>query len=218
MAMSADGKISTRRREPFRLGSKADRELMDRLRSQAHAVVIGSGTLRCDGYPLIVRNEEFRMRRLERGLPPHPLNVLLSTELDLPMKKEFFLSKETAKLIFTTRAAPEVRRLQFTQLAEVVVLSGKQVSPRKVINTLAERGLHEILLEGGGELNFSFLKRGLVDELYLTVTPLIIGGRSAPTVIDGAGFIKESCPRVELLSARRVGEEVFLHYRLPPRP
>ena len=212
MAMSADGKVSTSRRETFSLGSPWDRYLMDILRARADAVVIGARTLSLDGWAIRVRNAAVRRRRLKQHRPPHPLNVVVSTDLQLSTAAEFFSCPETEKLVVTTRRASETHVRQFRRLAEVTVLSTGRIRPRDVLEVLAERGIRRVLVEGGGTLNFSFLRDNLVDEIYLTVTPLVVGGRTAPTPVDGRGFLKDSLVRLKLVSSRRRGDEVFLKY------
>lgn len=212
MAMSADGKVSTARRETVSLGSPWDRHLMDVLRSRADAVVIGARTLSLDGWAIRVRSDAVRERRLRRNRTPHPLNVVVSTELQLAAATQFFTFPDTQKLVITTRRAPESRVRRFRKLAEVLVLPTARVRPRDVLLALADRGARRVLVEGGGTLNYSFLRDKLVDEIFLTVTPSIIGGSAAPTPVDGAGFPKGSFVGLKLASSRRRGDEVFLKY------
>ena len=211
MAMSADGKISTYRRESFPLGTAEDRYQMDVLRSRADAVVIGSGTLAKDPWPLRVRDPGLRRRSGRKG---DPLNVVLSTRLELSTSSRFFRDKSTRRLIVTTRRATAVRIARVSRVAEVVVLPARSIGPRAVLSVLARRGARRVLVEGGGEVNYSFMKSGLVDEIYITVTPRILGGVEAPTVVDGRGFTRRSHVCLELVSARRRGQEVYLHYRV----
>jgi riboflavin biosynthesis pyrimidine reductase len=116
--------------------------------------------------------------------------------------------------VITTRRASPRRVARFGRLAEVVVLPRRQVRAADIVRTLEERGQCRILVEGGGELNFAFFKENLVDELYVTVTPRIIGGADAPTPVDGAGFLRAALKTLELVSSRRRGDEVFLRYRV----
>lgn len=213
MAMSADGKISTRKRERMTFGSKNDRNLMDRLRSRADAVIIGAGTVSVDGFPLVVRNAAIRKERNKKKRSPHPANVILSRTLDIPARRPIFLHENIDRILFTTREATRERRKRFEKCCEVIVLPARNYL-HGVLNDLHARGMERILLEGGGALNFAFFKEALVDELYLTVTPRIIGGGGAPTVADGAGFRKDTQVNLELVSAKRIGQEVFLHYRV----
>jgi riboflavin-specific deaminase-like protein len=212
MAISVDGRINSRRRENFPLGSEHDRRLMDVLRERADAVIIGAGTVRHDGHPMVIRYDDLRARRVERGRDPHPVNVVLSGDLDLPVRP-FFSSDKTRKIVFTTRRAAKVRVSRFARVAEVVVLPGKTPSPKAVVDALRERGLRRLILEGGGEVHFAFAKAGLVDEWYVTLTPRLIGGKTAPSFLDGDGFLKKDHPTLRLVSQRRVGDEIFLRYR-----
>lgn len=212
MAVSVDGRINTRRRERFALGSEHDRRLMDVLREDADAVLIGAGTVRHDGHPMLLRYPDLVARRVRRGRPPHPVNVVLSGDLDIPTRP-FFAGDKTARIVFTTRRAGAARVRRFERVAEVVVLPGKHPSPARVVAELRERGFKKLILEGGGEVHFAFAKAGLIDEWYVTVTPRLIGGRSAPSFLDGEGFLKKDHIELKLVSQRRIGDEIFLHYR-----
>jgi riboflavin-specific deaminase-like protein len=214
MAVSVDGRITTRAREHVALGSERDRRLMDELRTRADAVIIGAGTVRHDGHPMIIRYADLRARRRALGKPVHPVNVVMSRALDMPVRARFFLSRDTRRIVFTTRSAPAARVRRFERVAEVIVLPGNDLSPRRVLSALARRGLRRVLLEGGGEVHFAFAKAGLVSDVYVTVTPRLIGGQEAPSLLDGEGFLWKDHLRLRLVSARRVGEEVFLRYRV----
>ncbi len=217
MAMSADGKISTYRRQTFSLGSRNDRYLMDVLRSKTDAVVIGARTLSLDGWAIRVRDDEIRQKRITRRKTPHPLNVVVSTDLDLPARAQFFAFEETEKLIITSKKATPRRIKKFEKISEVVVVPRMRVRPTDVLAILAERKIKKVLVEGGGTLNYSFFRENLVDELYVTVTPRILGGSGAPTPVDGAGFLAESHLHLKLVSSRRRGDEVFLRYSVLSR-
>ncbi len=214
MAISVDGRITTRTRERFALGSTHDRRLMDELRARADAVIVGAGTVRHDGYPIVIRHGDLERRRLALHRTPAPVNVVLSHTLDLPRRAKFFTAPDMPRILFTTRQAPAARIRSFSRVAEVVVLSGRTLDPRKVVAALHERKLRHLLLEGGGEVHFAFERAGLVDELYVTLTPRLIGGTGAPSLLDGPGFLKKDHRRLELKSFRRVGDELFLRYRV----
>jgi 5-amino-6-(5-phosphoribosylamino)uracil reductase len=79
---------------------------------------------------------------------------------------------------------------------------------------LANFGIKRLAILGGGKLVASVLAAGLVDELWLTVCPLILGGADAPTPVEGEGFLADLAPKLELLAVKQVGQEVFLHYRV----
>jgi len=212
MAMSLDGKISTHRREDISLGSEHDRRLMDELRADADAVIVGSGTVAHDGFPILMRYDDLKARRVDRGWPPHPINVTMSRALNLPSTRPFFQHPDTDKIVFTTRAAPASRVKRFSRLADVVVLPGRTLFPTTVLENLRQRGIESVLLEGGGEVHFAFAKEGVIDEVYITITPRLIGGATAPTVLDGKGFLAADHLELRLLSTKRVGDELYLKY------
>jgi 2,5-diamino-6-(ribosylamino)-4(3H)-pyrimidinone 5'-phosphate reductase len=214
MAMSADGKISTYRRESFQLGTRHDKQMMNILRARCDAVIIGSGTCRVDGYPLIVRDPALVQKRIARNKPVQPVNVIMSGSLELPLAKKLFRYPGTEKVVFTLRSVPAEKIKRVEKYAAVVLLPGKSVSPRLVVRWLAQKGYRQLLVEGGGATNYSFLKAGLVDELYITLAPAILGGADAPTVADGRGFLKKSRVRLELVSSRKIADEIFLRYRV----
>jgi 5-amino-6-(5-phosphoribosylamino)uracil reductase len=214
MAMSADGKIASYRRESSQLGSPHDKRLMNALRTRADAVIIGSGTVRADGYPLIVRGRKALAERARRGAAVQPVNVVLSASLNIPLAKPLFHHPDTEKLVFTSRSASRDAVRNVGRLATVVVLASAAIPVGRVVAHLERRGIGRILVEGGGETNYSFIRANLVDEIFITVTPFIIGGKGAPTVVDGRGFLARMRVRLELISSRRVKNELFLRYRV----
>jgi riboflavin biosynthesis pyrimidine reductase len=127
MAISVDGRITTRTREHFALGSENDRRLMDELRATADAVIVGAGTVRHDGWPMLIRYADLREKRVTEGRSPHPVNVVLSRALDLPIRARFFQTDETERIVFTTRQAPAARVKRFMRVSDVVVLPGSRL-------------------------------------------------------------------------------------------
>jgi 5-amino-6-(5-phosphoribosylamino)uracil reductase len=212
MAVSVDGRINTRTRERFALGSEHDRRLMDVLRERADAVLIGAGTVRHDGHPMLLRYPDLVAKRRKRGEAAHPVNVVLSGDLDLPVTP-FFAGDAVKRIVFTTRRASAARVRRFERVAEVVVLPGKEPGAARVVDELRKRGLKKLILEGGGGVHFPFAKAGVVDEWYVTITPRLIGGRDAPSFLDGEGFLKRDHIKLKLVSSRRVGDELFLRYQ-----
>ena len=213
VAMSLDGKIASFRRDLPSFASRADRRMMDRLRARADAVLVGAGTLRAADFPLRIRSAVLRRERLASGRPEQPLNILLSSSLAVPLKGRFLHSADTRRLIVTTRRAPSSRVRSLPESAEVLVLGRKRVSLPLLMRKLQALGIRQLLLEGGGETNAAFFRRDLVDEIYLTLCPVVIGGAHSPTPADGRGFSPEDFLRFRLVSLRREGGEIFLHYR-----
>ncbi len=211
--MSLDGKIASPARELPSFPSARDRALMDRIRFRADAVLVGGGTLRAANAPLRIRSRSLVRKRVAAGRPEQPLNVLLSASLEVPLEGRFFTARDTRKMVFTTTAAPARLRARAAEMAEVLVSRGQTVSPRRLVGTLHRRGVRELLLEGGGAMNFEFFRLGLIDEIYLTLCPVVIGGIESPSPVDGKGFSPGQFRWFSLARVRRAGGEVFLHYR-----
>jgi 5-amino-6-(5-phosphoribosylamino)uracil reductase len=219
VAQSADGKIVPIDGGKINFGSAEDRAQMEELRSVADGVLIGSGTLRAEDPPLIIRDPAVRDRRTAAKGSPHPRNITVCSALPENLADmHFFRSPETEKLVFTTERTPPDLRAAASRYArvEVVPIDGSgRVDLTEVLRKLPSLGVHHLLLEGGGELNFSMLAAGLIDEIYLTVCPFIFGGRTAPTSFDGAGFIRDHVRKLALKTHRiSASGEVFLHFEV----
>jgi riboflavin biosynthesis pyrimidine reductase len=187
------------------LGEEADLEMLLELRVLADAVLIGSGTLRAEGYGRLVGSEERRAARAAAGLSGDPLAVLISRGLDLPWDAGLFAAPEQPVLIYTgvDREAPEV-----AAPVEVVRIEGP--SPAAALADLRRRGIRALLCEGGPHMLGSLVADGLLDELFLTVAPLLTGEEDAPRVVEG-GDLPELV-QAELLWVLRAGHELFLRY------
>ena len=213
-ALSLDGKISTETRDPVRFTSRTDRGLMDEIRADADAVLIGAATLRAEDPPVRIQAARRRDERTRRGKPPHPVSIVLSRSLRLPSEGRFWKDDRVDRIVATTEQTPAELILPFEDKAEVIRTGRTSVDLVELCRVLSERGIGRLLVEGGGEVNMAFWEAGLVDEVYLTLCPVVIGGRNAPTAADGAGFAADRLRNLRLLESRRVGQEFFLRYRV----
>ncbi|HVG21075.1 MAG TPA: RibD family protein [Blastocatellia bacterium] len=219
MASSIDGKTTTFQLEKIRFSSSEDRELMEDLRSRADAILIGTRTLVTDDPPLLLRIPSFQLKRQLLGKRTrHPINVVISSSLDFPVEdSDFFNCPETEKMVFTTTAAPREKLDRVSRYAQVIQLPADErgkVDLQLMAKTMLELDINTLMLEGGGSLNFEMLRRNLIDEINLTLCPLVIGGQTAPTTFDGAGFSKEFMKKLKLDNIRAgAGGELFLRYK-----
>ncbi len=212
-AVSLDGKISTAQRDPVRFTSRIDRRLMDEIRADADAVLIGAGTLRSEDPPVRIRAARRRDERRRLGKPPHPVSILLSRTMRLPREGRYWEDDRVERMIVTTEQVDDERVLPFEDKAEVIRVGRNTVDLHALCRILSDRGVGRLLVEGGGEVNMAFWEAGLVDEVYLTLCPVVIGGRNAPTAADGTGFAADRLRKLTLVESRRVGQEFFLRYR-----
>ncbi len=208
MVSTLDGRAQVRGRTR-ELGDEADLEMLLELRSLADAVLIGTGTLRAEGYARLVGSEERRARREAAGLAADPTAVLLSRGLDLPWDAGLFAAPEQPVLVYTSAAAePEVPEIA----APVEVVRLPDPSPAAALADLRARGVAALLTEGGPTLNSALLGAGLVDELFLTLAPLITGEAEAIRIVEGEGI--GAVLRARPVWVLRARGELFLRYAL----
>ncbi len=190
------------------IGSGTDTAMLAGLRTRFDAVMIGAGTMRAERYGRPVAAEEKREARERLGLPHDPLMVIVSDSLDLPWDAPLFTEGGGRVLIFTSSAAeaPE------TATPVAVARHEGAVDLAKALRRLREEsGVRALLCEGGPRLHAEMQAGGLVDELFLTISPKLAGG-AAPRIVEG------ELPGVEPLELAWLLEEegeLFARYRLP---
>lgn len=215
MAMTLDGKVTVGNRGYLLTGSAADRRAMDELRASADAVMVGAGTVRLDDPPLRVRSEDLRRRRAEAGLPEDPIAVVVTRSCIVSPSAKAFTRGDAGAVVITCAGAPAERRDALAKAARVLVCGEEHVDLKAAAATLTrELGVRRLLVEGGPSLVFSLLEGRLVDELFVTVAPLIKGGKDTPTLVEGEGFEHGRMPRLSLISVRDAEGELFLRYRV----
>ncbi len=215
MAMTADGKIATANRAISFFTSARDHEHLLELRATADAVMCGARTADSAGINLGPGPARFRRRRLRRGLAEYNLRILVSGSGSINPDAEIFKHRFSPIIILTTKGAGQNRLRKLATVADEVVCFGeRELNLRAALRWLwSKKGVRRLVCEGGGELNDAMFRADLVDELHLTVSPKIFGGRNAPTISDGLGFPKLGAAReFRLQSARRIGDEMFLTF------
>jgi riboflavin-specific deaminase-like protein len=211
MAMTADGKIATADRRIHTFGSRRDLAHLYELRATADAVMCGARTAGAD-VTLGPGGPKYRRLRLRQGLAEYNLRVLVSGSGSLEPELPLFAKRFSPIIVLTTRRAGPARLRRLAAVAdEVVVAGGRALNFAAALAHLRRHwGVRRLLCEGGGELNDALFRADLVDELHLTICPFVFGGRTAPTIADGAGLPRlAEARRFRLTRARRVGEELF---------
>lgn len=214
MAISLDGKISTRDDAGPRFTSEADGIRLRETRSHADAILVGAGTIIADD-PTFTEDGKYKDLRLQRGLAPNPIKVVVSGSGSVPETARMFQPNGALAVVFTTERIPLNRLALLEQVAEVHRVGENTVDFRRVVEILGEMyRVKRLLVEGGGQVNFDLFRAGLIDEVYFTLCPKIIGGRDVVTSVEGDGFDFLDIVDVELLDYRAVDSEIFLHYRV----
>jgi 2,5-diamino-6-(ribosylamino)-4(3H)-pyrimidinone 5'-phosphate reductase len=217
VAVTADGKLAPENRKFVPFGSKRDLELLYETRAKADAVLMGARTVDSAPGHYGPGPDKFRRLRSKRGLSEYNLRVIVSGRGTLNPKSDIFRYRFSPIIILTTARASVRNLRRLREVADDVEIFGEEAMDFKA----AFEWLHKkwrvknMLCEGGGELNTALLRQHLVDELYVTICPLIFGGRNAPTMADGIGVKSvDEATRLQIKSLKRVGQELYLVYRV----
>ncbi|MGK7927583.1 MAG: RibD family protein [Spirulina sp.] len=211
LATTADGKISDRQRSPARFGSRADRQHLERQIASVDGVLFGRGTLLAYQTTLPIRDRQLLQRRRELNKPSQPIHLLCSLSADLDPRWRFFQQPIPRWLLTSTEGA---KLWQGSNDFDRVIAVETEHHWRSTFRLLYQFGLHRVAILGGGELVASLLAADLINEFWLTICPLMVGGREAPTSVEGMGFSLRSPKKLRLLSVATVENEIFLHYSL----
>lgn len=202
-AVSLDGRINARGNGFPVLGTARDHARMSRLRAQADAVLVGGATFRNWPHPAlpdVVDRAGLGERR--------PWTVVVSRTLNLPVTPAFLAEPGFRPLFLTRRTA-----IPAGFPAEVEGFDGEDLPVAWMLDQLRRRGVERLLVEAGGDLLFQFLAADALDEMHVTLCPLVIGGPT-PSLAGGPGFAWPDVRRLTLLAHEVEGDEIFLHYAL----
>ncbi len=188
MGQSLDGKIATRAGQSRWITSDAARRTGREWRGRVDAILTGVNTIRRDDPLLTARTGSPRAGK--------PVKIIVDSRLRMPLAARCLSPKSPAPTLIATTVHPSAgrRRALLRRGAEVIVLPSRRgrVPLRQLAKTLARRGIHSVLIEGGGEVLSGALEERLVDRVAFFIAPVLIGGRSAPGSVGGLGISRLS--------------------------
>lgn len=216
--MSVDGKIADMTRSPARFGSKADKHHLEAQIAQADGVLFGAGTLRTYGTTLPITSTELLEQRQQQNQPPQPIHIVCSQSGILQPNLRFFQQKVPRWLLTTKKGAQIWSGTSEFERVLVAETQADSIDWGEAFASFYQHGMRRLAVLGGGQLIAALTELDVIDELHLTICPLILGGRDAPTLVEGNGFSEALAPRLELVSMRSQDHELFLHYRVCHSP
>jgi riboflavin-specific deaminase-like protein len=184
MVSTIDGKATIDWRTKG-LSDELDRELFHHLRTQADAVMVGAGTVRAERYGRMAKTPELIEKRIAEGLDPDPLAVVVSARLNLPPDLPLLQDPEQ-RVVIATGADAELAGTT----AQIDYLRTGEDLPLLLARLREDYGVRSILCEGGPTLNAHLLAAGLVDEFFVTLSPQLVGGPSALTIVAGRELVE----------------------------
>jgi len=212
MVASLDGAITVEGRSGG-LGGDADWRVFMTLRALADVILVGAGTVRNEGYGPPRLSEEAQAARRARGQARLPSIAVVSRALTLDWGSRFFAEApdDARPLVVTCASAPDDGRRRAAEVADVIVAGDDDVDVGGALARLGAEGVASVLCEGGPTLNRALAADGLLDELCLTVSPLLVGG-AGPRMLAGAAPAPGGV-RMRLHAAYEDEGFVFLRHR-----
>lgn len=184
-AMSVDGKISTKNNDSS-ISSKMDLIRVHKLRSSVDGIMVGISTVLMDNPILSVR--------LPTQSTKNPTRIIIDSNVRIPLDSKIIRSSKKIQTIIAATQHASPRKIEQIQNkgVQVIVTGNRKVNIKKLFQILEKMSFKKILVEGGGEINWSVLKLGIINELIVTISPVVVGGRDAKTLVEGVGFEKIS--------------------------
>ena len=212
MITSIDGR-ATRQGTAEGIGGRADRRLMRLLRTAYDGVASGAGTLRAADF-FSRLPADLAERRTAAGKQAQPTAVIIGGRSPIPTDRRFFRGDQP-RIVLVGAGHDRASRAALEGTAEVIVAPTDEPDARWILEILHARGIASVLLEGGPTTNARFLAADLIDELYWTIGPRLIGNDGLPMIAPISGGSRwEQSPRVgRLVSCHRCGDELYLRYR-----
>jgi 5-amino-6-(5-phosphoribosylamino)uracil reductase len=225
LAMTADGKIADYQRQAARFGSAFDKIHLEHLIAQVDGVLIGAGTLRAYGTSLPIRDRDLLKTRQDRHQPLQPVHLICSRSGQIDVKIPFF-RQSLPRWLATTAQAAQAWPIDSEQgFSRILILDENDQDSdqhsnqhnehwRSLFTELWQLGWRKLIILGGGQLVASLLAANLIDDLWLTICPFLLGGTTAPTPVEGVGFLAEDAKKLKLLSLQQIEQEIFVHYEV----
>lgn len=203
-AISIDGKIATRLGDS-KLSSKKDKIRIHKLRSKVDAILVGKNTVHRDDPLLTVRYVKGN----------NPIRIILDSRGTINVDSKILQTSDKVPTIIAV--SKKISKLNLKKLkkfpVEIIMTGENTVNIKSLMNHLNKRKIKNILVEGGGTVNWQFIHNNLFDEILIAISPFIIGGTDAVTFVQGKGFDKiKKSPRLRLNTIKKLENYLILHY------
>ena len=204
-AITLDGKLATRTGDS-KLSTKRDKIRVYKLRSKVNAIIIGKNTAKIDDPLLSIHNIKGK----------NPIRIILDSNGTIDTNSRIIKTCSKIPTIIAVSKKAKPKNLEKLKKFPITILvcGNDKINIKNLLKILKQKKIKNVLLEGGGVTNWTFVKENLVDDIIITVTPYLVGGNTATTLVDGIGFSKiVGSTRLKLKNIRKVKNEITLHYQ-----
>lgn len=205
-AMSADGKIASPTGHQLRISNEEDIKRMYNLRNSNDAILVGVGTILSDNPKLTVKEQYV-------DNPKNPVRIILDTHCRT--KPNSLAVDENAKTLIFANGECDRKYGDNVEIIQCGIDSEGLIDLEEMLEKLPNYEINKLMVEGGSTIIWNFLKQGFVDDLFVFIGPMIIGGKYTPSMADGEGITRdEDIVNLEVVDINKIGNGILVHYRL----
>jgi 2,5-diamino-6-(ribosylamino)-4(3H)-pyrimidinone 5'-phosphate reductase len=205
-AISADGKIASPAGRQIRISNEEDMRRVYNLRNEFDAVLVGVNTIQADNPKLTVKEGYVQN-------PKNPVRVILDTHCIT--KEDALVVDKQAKTLIITNGECDKNYKSNVEVVQCGVDYEGFIDLNQMLEILYDRGIRKLMVEGGSTVIWNFLKQGLVDDLFVFIGPMVIGGKYTPSMADGEGIDQEDeLINLEIVEFRKIGNGLLVHYKM----
>jgi 2,5-diamino-6-(ribosylamino)-4(3H)-pyrimidinone 5'-phosphate reductase len=205
-AMSADGKIASPTGHQLRISNEEDIKRMYNLRNSNDAVLVGVGTILSDNPKLTVKEQYVKN-------PRNPIRIILDTHCRT--KPNSLAVDENAKTLIFANEECDKKYGDNVEIIQCGIDSEGLIDLEEMLEKLLNYEINKLMVEGGSTIIWNFLKQGFVDDLFVFIGPVIIGGKYTPSMADGEVITRnEDIINLEVVDVNKIGNGILVHYRL----
>ena len=202
-AMTADGKIASKD-STLKISGPDDLIRVHKLRKKYDGIMVGINTI-------LVDNPRLSIHKIESTSKDNPTRIVIDSHARTPIDSRV-LNEDAQTIIVTTKNADENKIKQLSAKATIITAGDTRVNLTEAMEKLYELGIKSILLEGGATLNYSMFEAKLIDYVSVCIGSKILGGKDSVTLVDGEGFDKNSCIKLELNEFYRLDKDLVVEY------
>ncbi|MBO7719673.1 MAG: 2,5-diamino-6-(ribosylamino)-4(3H)-pyrimidinone 5'-phosphate reductase [Methanosphaera sp.] len=204
-AMTADGKIAAKD-STLKISGPDDLIRVHKLRKKYDAIMVGINTI-------LIDNPRLSIHKIDSEKGDNPTRIVIDSNARTPLDSRV-LNDDADTIIITSHKADKENIKRLSKKATVFSVGDDRVNLVEAMEKLYELGIDSVLLEGGATLNYSMLEEKLVDKISVCIGSKILGGKDSVTLVDGKGFDKDNCVKLEISDYYKLDDDMVIEYNV----